>query len=166
MAVDGGAVANFILDWCQERQRPVTHLALQKLVFFCHVWSLVRLGKPLVKQSFEAWEHGPVLPHIYHQFKEFDASPIASRATQLDGASGKRVSVQQPFDEVTKQLLEEVVSFYSLISARDLRELSHVEGGPWFKVWNHQTNSNPGMKIRDQDIQEFYSRSQGNLMPH
>lgn len=56
MAYDGRAIANFVLDYCDQKGRSVTHLALQKLVYFCHVWSLVHFKQPLVKHKFEAWE--------------------------------------------------------------------------------------------------------------
>lgn len=56
MSLDGRAIANFVLDYCEKHARPVTNLSLQKIIYFCHVWSLVKLQKPLVKQQFEAWQ--------------------------------------------------------------------------------------------------------------
>ena len=75
-AHDGRAIANFILDYCDSRGSRVTNLALLKLVYFCHVWSLIKLGRPLVRHKFEAWELGPVLPYLYRAFKKFDRAPI------------------------------------------------------------------------------------------
>ena len=84
MAYDGRAVANFILDYCDQRGRPVTHTALQKLAYFCHAWSLVQLHQPLVKQKFEAWDFGPVLPYLYREFKNYDRAPVKTCATRID----------------------------------------------------------------------------------
>ena len=61
MSYDGRAVANFVLDFCDQHQRGITNLSLQKIVYFCHVWSLIEFDRPLVKQRFEAWQYGPVL---------------------------------------------------------------------------------------------------------
>ena len=61
MTHDGRAVANFVLDHVDSSGVLVTPLALQKIVYFCHVWSLIELRRPLIRHSFEAWEHGPVL---------------------------------------------------------------------------------------------------------
>ena len=37
MTYDGRAVANFILDCCDKRGRPINHTALQKIVYFARL---------------------------------------------------------------------------------------------------------------------------------
>jgi uncharacterized phage-associated protein len=159
MAHDGRAIANFVLDFCDEKHRQVTNLALQKIVYFCHVWSLIDLGQPLIRHKFEAWELGPVLPYLYREFKRFDRLPIVGRATELEAASGESHVVPYLFDQLTRQLLQEIVDFYSRLRVGDLVELSHVKGGPWHRAWYHQGQINPGMKIDDAKIAEFYARA-------
>lgn len=156
---DGRAIANFILDFCDGQERPVTNLALQKVVYFCHVWSLIELRRPLIRHKFEAWEFGPVLPYLYREFKNYDRAPIVGRARQIDPADGKHRVVRYSFDPETESLLREIAGFYCRLRAGDLVELSHAEGGPWHSVWNHGGNVNPGMKIDDAKIVEFYSKA-------
>jgi uncharacterized phage-associated protein len=134
------------------------HLALQKLVYFCHVWSLIELGKPLIRHSFEAWEHGPVLQYLYREFNGFGSEPIRDRARQMIPHIGQRRVVSYAFDQATTELLTKVVAIYSRFSASILRELSHAPGGPWDRVWNHGGKINPGMRIKNEDIVRFYSR--------
>jgi uncharacterized phage-associated protein len=157
IAYDGRAVANFVLDYCDARDRKVSNLSLQKIVFFCHAWSLTELSKPLVKHSFEAWEHGPVLQYLYREFKTCGERPITTRASQLDPRSGRRIVVEYDFDGQTTALLERTVDFYSRLSAYDLVALTHVRGGPWDEVWHHGGRVNPGMKIDNGEITRFYS---------
>jgi len=159
MSHDGRAIANFVLDVCEETGRPVSNLALQKLVYFCHVWSLIELGKPLVKHSFEAWEFGPVLPYLYREFRAFDREAIKSRAKVLDPLSGEQRIAEYALSSDTHDLLRKVVEFYSRLKAGDLVRLSHAKGGPWEESWNHSGIINPGMKIKDESIVRFYSRA-------
>lgn len=156
---DGRAIANFVLDFCDTQGRGVTNLALQKLVYFCHVWSLIDLGRPLVRHKFEAWEFGPVLPYLYREFRNFDRTPIVGRATRIDPTDGKRQIVAYAFDSATDSLLVRIAPFYSRMRAADLVELSHAEGGPWYCVWHHGGSVNPGMKIDDTSIVAFYSKA-------
>lgn len=155
---DGRAVANFVLDFCDSRGASVTHLDLQKIVYFCHVWSLIGLQRPLIRHKFEAWEFGPVLPYLYREFKSFERAPIKGRATQIDPLDGRKRVVQYSFDQETESHLRQIVAFYSRLRTSDLVELSHVVGGPWYKAWHHGGNINPGMKINDDEIAEFYSK--------
>ena len=159
MIYDGRMVANFILDFCDVKGRIVTNLALQKIVYFCHVWSLILYGRPLVRHKFEAWEFGPVLPYLYRDFKDLDRAAIDRRATQLDPLDGRKKVVEYRFDPETDQLLREVVDFYSRLTAGDLVKLSHSKDGPWYNVWHHRGAVNPGMRIDDTEIAAFYSKA-------
>src|SRR6266487_3327345 len=120
MTHDGRAVANFILDFCDARTRRITHIHLQKLVYFCHVWSLIELRRPLVKHKFEAWDYGPVLPYLYREFKVFEQHPINKRATRIEPLDGSSRIVEYDFDQPTSILLDRVTDFYSQLRAGDL----------------------------------------------
>lgn len=158
MTYDGRAVANFVLDQCDAAGVAVSHLALQKIVYFCHVWSLIELGEPLVRQRFEAWEHGPVLQYLYREFKGNSSAPVRGRAQQLSPRNGQREVVRYNFAESTRELLTKVVAIYGRFSASGLREMSHAAGGPWDRVYNNGGRINPGMRIENREIVQFYSR--------
>ncbi|GAA0027409.1 MULTISPECIES: Panacea domain-containing protein [Bradyrhizobium] len=156
---DGRAIANFVLDYCDSRGRPVTNLSLQKIVYFCHVWSLIELGRPLVRHKFEAWEFGPVLPYLYREFRAFDRSPITGRSTQLSRIDGRQAVVEYLFDSQTDALLQKIIGFYSQLRTSELVKLTHADDGPWHKVWNHGGIVNPGMRIDDSEIVRFYAKA-------
>lgn len=66
--------------------------------------------------------------------------------------------VRYELDEQTEELLCEVVDFYSRLSPIELVKLSHVQGGPWDAVWNHDGPVNPGMKIDNEKLAAYYAR--------
>lgn len=154
---DGHEVANFILDYADKNGISVTNLGLQKITYFCHVWFLVFEKKPLIKQNFEAWEFGPVLPYLYRLFKDFGEQQITTRATKLDPKTGSKVVAQIHVSKDEQRLLESIVSFYTRLSVNQLVEQSHVQNGPWYEVWNHEEKVNPGMQINNQAILDFYT---------
>ncbi len=156
MSYDGRAIANVVLEYCQKKGRPVTNLALQKIVYFCHVWYLVEYKKPLIKHQFEAWMHGPVLQYLYREFKEFEASPITKKSKRLNIETGEYEIAECNLKDDEKALIHSIVEFYSKIRPGTLVELSHTEKGPWEAVWSHAEEINPGMKIQDQEILTFY----------
>jgi len=157
MSYDGREIANFVLDACDATGKNVTNLALQKIIYFCHVWTLIEYQKPLLKHQFEAWEFGPVLPYLYRDFKENSSAPIKSRAKRIDPATGQHFVPLPDLEEDLKKHLLRIVDHYTKLSAGALVALSHVEDGPWHTTWNHKTKINPGMKISDDQITTFYA---------
>lgn len=158
MTYDGRAVANFVLEVAEREGLPLSNLSLQKVLFFCHAWHLVETGQPLIKQEFEAWKHGPVLQYIYRQFKDYESHPIKARAKALNPLTGASEVVQHRLDTDTIERLERIIAFYGKLEPWDLVDLSHEKGGPWDMVWHHGGRVNPGMKIPNQAIFEFYSK--------
>ena len=159
MTFDGRAIANCILDLAEDQGIALSNLSLQKVMFFCHAWHLVDTGQPLIKAEFEAWQHGPVLQYIYRQFKEFESKPIKTRAGAMNPLTGRSEVVHYEIDANTVERLKRVVSFYGRLEPWDLVDLSHIKGGPWDQVWNHSGRINPGMKIPNIAVREFYSQA-------
>lgn len=71
-------VAAYILN----KQGPMTHMKLQRLVYYSQAWHLVWEDKPLFAERIEAWAGGPVIPVLYEALKgEFlvDAQLLTDR---------------------------------------------------------------------------------------
>ena len=114
---------NQIADWflCninREAGDSLTHLKLQKLVYYAQAWSLVVFNRPLFDEEIEAWTHGPVVPSLFHKFKGFgwDALEPVEECVKLDDAS--------------EGLLQEILELYGQRSAKYLERLTHLED-PW-----------------------------------
>lgn len=159
MSHDGRAVANWILDASERNGIGLSNLALQKIIYFCHAWHLVETGDPLIENQFEAWQHGPVLNYIYRQFKSFEARPITGRATAMNRFTGRQEIVQIDLPQNLADRLERIVRFYGKLEPWDLVDLSHESGSPWDKTWHFDGKVNPGMKISNEAIAEYYSKA-------
>lgn len=160
MNADGRAIANYVLDRCQENGRDVSNLALQKIIYFCHVWMLVKYKEPLIRHEFEAWEFGPVLPYVYREFKLHGDGKITSRALSLNLDNGSRELAEIELSADKREFLDSIIDFYGRLGAIDLMKISHVVGGPWDQVWRHAGKVNPGMRISNRTIGDFYEQKQ------
>ena len=79
MNINALSVANYFLELAHKENRPIHLLGLVKRVYIAHGFSLAMLDKPLIDPRFdpvEAWKYGPVIPSVYHSFKQYKASPI------------------------------------------------------------------------------------------
>ena len=50
------AVANYFIDKAKADGVPLTHMKLQKLIYFAHGWHLALYGEPLIDEEIQAWE--------------------------------------------------------------------------------------------------------------
>lgn len=160
---DGRAIANIILDHTNANGIEISNLSLQKILFFCHSWFLVMTGAPLVRQYFEAWELGPVLPDVYRQLKGAGHKTITSHAKRLDIVSGAAVTATCEIGAEELATLTKIIDFYSRMTPTQLVGLSHVTDGPWWRTWNHEGKAKPGMRIDNDLILDYYSNLRGPI---
>jgi uncharacterized phage-associated protein len=134
-------------------------MSLLKILYFAHAWHLVKEGKPLIAQPFEAWDHGPVSRVVYDQFKEMGRSPIATRAVTFDAIAASFVTAKYEFDVDTSELLNNIFDYYSQFDPFKLSDLTHEKGSPWDIIWTAaKTRAVPGMYIPNDLIASWFRR--------
>jgi uncharacterized phage-associated protein len=153
---DARGVANLILDRADQLGIQITNMAINKIIYFVHAWCLVSFGRPFVVQSFEAWQHGPLIQDVYHSFKIFGDKPITGRAKCLDRPSARYIVCELDWVGNELELFANLVDHYAAIPAIKLRNMTHAADGPWDRIWNYEGPSNPGMRIPNELIQHYY----------
>jgi len=71
-------VARYILTLLDEDTAGdlMSHLKLQKLLYYCQGFTLALLNRPLFEDKVVAWQHGPVVPTVWEEFKHYGSQPI------------------------------------------------------------------------------------------
>ena len=156
---DARAIANRILDLFDSVENSISNKKINKLVYYCHAFSLVRLGRPLIKNHVEAWKHGPVVRVVYEAFKDFEFRPIIGRASAFNFANGVDETVgDNTIPDEAIDLISRVVGYYVKFTADELEDLSHVHNGPWAQIWNLPEDQRGfRSRIPDQLISEYFS---------
>lgn len=118
--------ARNIADWFIQRATQdvlsnggeyISHLKLQKLLYFAQGCYAAMEGHPLFKEKIYAWTHGPVVASLYSDFKSY-------------GDHGIDKYNKVCIDKHTEAILEEVYRVFGQYSAWALREITH-EQAPW-----------------------------------
>ena len=115
-------VAKFLLELAEREDEPdrLSHLRLQKLLYYTQGWSLALRDKALFKDRIEAWAHGPVVKKLYPHFASYGNGTIPSPDFKFSDG----------LDAEEQELVESVWDAYKKFSATSLREMSHREK-PW-----------------------------------
>lgn len=98
----------------------ITHLKLQKLVYYVEAWYLANFDRPLFDEAAEAWTHGPVYRSLYDKYKgsKWEALPTE-----------RSVNLETDLNEFVTACLKE----YGQFSAKTLEKLTHSED-PWIRA--------------------------------
>lgn len=111
----------------------LSNLKLQKLCYYAQGMSWAVKGEALFSESIEAWDHGPVVPTLYFQFREYGSGFIPA----LRDYDYSRVARIAPKDQ---EFLDHVYKFYGQFSAWKLRDMTHGED-PWKNAYQRGINT-------------------------
>lgn len=124
---DSRAVANRILTKASAKGRSLTIMQLVKLIYFSQGWYLAFTDKPLTYHPAQAWQYGPVYPHVYKAFPKAGSSLLDGLI--LDKSTGKPYEMAASEDE--DHMIDWVLAEYGTAHAFDLSRMTHVDDGPW-----------------------------------
>lgn len=123
--------------------KQITHLSLQKLLFYCHAYHLAFSDLPLVEDEVaQAWTYGPVFQSVYNEYSKYGSGFIP----QLEFDSAE-VSPD------TLKIITLVLSNYGNFSAMALVNLTHQES-PWMDAYVPNCNK----PIDNNVIKDYYSQ--------
>jgi len=130
-------VANYILTLVDDEAGDlISHLKLQKLLYYSQGFGLARLGHPLFEDKVVAWQHGPVVPTVWNAFNHHKSNPIP----KPDGFDPSVIP------EETRRVVDAVYLIYGQYSASKLRQMTHEEA-PWVQTLANKEIGHTAMKI-------------------
>ena len=145
-------VANAFLYRAMESRAPLSHMQLQKLVYFVHAWSLAIHGASMLTERPQAWTYGPVFDSLYHELKGYQSRNVDAYLEQMNPGTGQRSTMVPAFNDAAFwNLLDQVWQRYGKFSAMQLSAMTHELGGPWDRA----RQSNAGW-LDDHLIAEHY----------
>ncbi|MCF6322976.1 MAG: DUF4065 domain-containing protein [Gammaproteobacteria bacterium] len=114
---------------CELSEWKFSNLVVQKILYIAHMVHLGKYdGSPLVDESFEAWDYGPVLPTVYRRAKPFGANPVKNVFRGISNTT----------DGTELAILTEAVNKLSNSRPGDLVAMTHRDGGAWARFYNPQ----------------------------
>lgn len=123
----------------------ITHLALQKLLYFVQGFSSVMLNQPIFYDTPEAWGLGPVYRDIYHRYASYQYHPI-----EFDIEEFNIDNITFTAEEI--DIITTVVTLFGEYSGSKLAEMTHSTE-PWKK---HPVNSNEQISL--EEMEEYFDK--------
>ena len=124
----------------------ITPMKLIKLVYIAHGWHLGITDTALIDENPEAWKYGPVIPSLYHQYKNYGDSVININLPNYSLG-----------DKNIENFLDRVWEVYGSYNGVQLSAKTHQNDSPWSRVWNTIKNNDYfSLQIPEIFIKEHY----------
>lgn len=150
MAVSIHNIADYLISKADaEAGDNVTHLKVQKLVYYAQAWHLAITGTRLVENEFEAWVHGPVARELFDRLQGNGWNPLS--------AEHMVTNPTEELDKDTIDFLDEIWVVYGQYTAKALEDLTHQEA-PWLEAREGLSPiERSNRAISDKTMEQFYS---------
>ena len=140
-------VSRHIINYCNEHDYNLSNLKLQKILYFIQAYYLSKTEskEPCFKDTIEAWDFGPVVPSVYHEYKRFGSTNIPKISTyfKIDEKDFWQSEVIEYCDEVIddsdKKLINKLVDNFSKFSTTRLVQITHNQS-PWINAYQQFDN--------------------------
>lgn len=134
-------IARYVIRYCRDRGYYVSNLKLQKILYFIQAEFLTTKGIPCFSDRIEAWDFGPVVPAVYHEYKHFGSSNIIEEIDEIPTIS-----------TIDQGLINGKIEECNQYSASQLVDFTHHQT-PWLKAYKKYCNN----VIGNDAIKEFFS---------
>ena len=141
------SVANYFVQKSLDGDKNLKPLKLMKLVYIAHGFMLAMLKKSVFDERFdhvEAWRLGPVIPSVYHSFKQYKNKPIEEKAVVFrwnDDDDDVEFDYPMLHDNEAKIVCDYVWKRYNEYTDNDLVTLLHKKGTPWQVIYEEGKNN-------------------------
>lgn len=146
-------LANYILL----KYSPMSHLKLQKLLFYCEAYHLASFETPLLEEDFEAWVHGPVCREVYNDYK---SKAVLYKDLNFEGNAEAVIEEFEAHQLSTSQkdLLDDVLNTLNSWTAFELESATHNEL-PWISArFGYSAGDKCSEKISKDIMMEYYKK--------
>jgi uncharacterized phage-associated protein len=140
--LDSVELSKYIVCKMKERGEEINHLKLQKLLYYVQAWHVTFTDKPIIKEEFEAWLHGPVVRKVWDYYKKYSVmiKPLKCEKYNLN------------LTKEQEEIIEDVLNEYGDKTGYYLECLTHEE-----KPWREARKRGENSIISCESMKEYYS---------
>lgn len=166
MKTNALSIANYFIELAQRENTPITQLGLMKRVYIAYGFCLAMLDKSILDDRFdrvEAWKYGPVIPSVYHSFKQYKNNPITEKTVMMlwdDDKMEAEYITPELKDKEVKKVVDFVWNRYHGKTDSEMVALTHRNGTPWSLCYVPNMNA----VIPDSFTKLFYQKLISNIL--
>ena len=143
-------VARFVINYCNDMKYDISNLRLQKLLYFIQAYYIgVKNKSALFNEDFEAWDFGPVVPCVYHEYKSFGGNDIPKINKYFEGMTIIKYD-EKMILKTDRNNISHVIDMFKNDSTSRIVSITHGQD-PWINAYNSLDKT-----IYKKDIKKYF----------
>lgn len=154
-------IADYFVSSSLRQKIEINNLKLQKLLYYFYAMNLVNDNENPFHEKFEKWQYGPVLPSVYHSYKQFGGFGISEVPRHFRFNEAKDEFESYRFDENQlpddlRRVIDNFVRNLSKFSSFDLVERTHTHD-EWKKSEQLINMGIKNLEYNDEATREYFN---------
>ena len=123
-------VADMLVKYATYLNYPISHLHLQRIMYFLESYHIFKYNKKLYDEYFEAWMLGPILKTIYDKYSISGSNPIFVSEEDMKSFNIKALAELE--EKTNKKIIINLIqtSLFTLIN------YSNAQDSAWAKTYD------------------------------
>ncbi|MGL6184792.1 MAG: Panacea domain-containing protein [Clostridium chrysemydis] len=113
-------ISEYVLSYCESKEKPISNLKLQKILFYIQCEHIRRNKKVLFDNKMECWTYGICIPDSYLHYNSWSSTDIF----------GVKLKEGIVFNDDTKLIMDKIINKYI-----DWNTWQLVESNQKEKIW-------------------------------
>lgn len=159
-------VADCIIVEAENREKPVSNLKLQKIMYFLNVIHLLEKNEDLITDNkFEKWSYGPVIRQVYSQYAKNGPQEIKEVTTyKYLVEKNNQFEVESyefnydQYDKDIKEFISEKIDLFLDFGPFELVEKTHMEP-QWQNKNTKYYDDQKTIRFYENEVNRFWNKS-------
>lgn len=150
--IDSNHLVNYILV----KGGSMSHLKIQKILFYIQAYHLAYFDEPIIDDNFEAWVHGPISRKVYNSAKDLSILHSEIQFVLDEGEEDPNEIVSETLTQTQIELVNDVIEELKDLSGLQLENMTHSEF-PWINARKgYDFGERCNVVISNEIIKNFY----------
>lgn len=147
-----------LADYMLKKHGKMSHLKIQKLLYYIQAYHLAYFDEPLMNVDFEAWVHGPVCRAVFDSFRDKSLLYNDVAYETKEGDADPEEVLKATLASSQMDLIDEVLGAFVSWKGTELEAMSHTET-PWLEARGNKDPSERCDTVINRDsMRQFYKQ--------
>lgn len=134
-------LAGYVID----KGYYVNNFSLNKILYLLQCYYMMKTGKELIDEEFEAWVIGPVIPEVFWEYSIYAGAPIISF-----------YEIEYEIDPEIEKVIGKLARNLTYVKQWEINNMTMFDGSAWSKTYEKGKRNRIYPSLIREDVEKNY----------